>query len=153
MGGFAAPRPALVDRPDSMGPDLEQKCTSLEAENAELQRLLEEANTDRQQLRLKVKALETRLNSLSACTSLGSGGLPPALSVVTSQDFSDEGTVRPKTSRGRARPSPEDFSDYVVPSPGGTGDSEEGILVLEDNAGQLPAASVHSKAQRAWDVK
>ena len=36
---------------------------------------------------------------------------------------------------------------------GHAGDSEEGILVLEDNAGQLPAASVHSKAQRAWDVK
>merc|ERR1712086_515285 len=112
-----------------MASELEIKCTCIEAENQELRRLLAEANADRQQLRMKVSTLETRLSSLAAAAERPSA--PPGLSVVTEFDETAE-AGRPTTSRGRARPSPEDFSNYVVPSPSGAGDRAAGVLSLDE---------------------
>jgi len=39
---------------------------------------------------------------------------------VEAENFSPGGTHRPKTSRGKSHPSPDEFFDYVVPSPPAT---------------------------------
>lgn len=46
-------------------------------------------------------------------------------------DFSPGGTSRPKTSRGKSHPSPDEFFDYVVPSPPATKYADRVIFVNE----------------------
>eukprot|EP00658_Telonema_sp_P-2_P057916 TRINITY_DN4632_c0_g1_i1.p1 TRINITY_DN4632_c0_g1~~TRINITY_DN4632_c0_g1_i1.p1 ORF type:complete len:223 (+),score=52.01 TRINITY_DN4632_c0_g1_i1:172-840(+) len=61
---------------------------------------------------------------------------------------------RPKTSRGRAQPSPEHFSDYVVTSPCGTGNSGAGVLTfVESDTTTRFVASPSSSKRSAWEVK
>eukprot|EP00656_Telonema_subtile_P026557 TRINITY_DN28533_c0_g1_i1.p1 TRINITY_DN28533_c0_g1~~TRINITY_DN28533_c0_g1_i1.p1 ORF type:complete len:142 (-),score=8.40 TRINITY_DN28533_c0_g1_i1:131-556(-) len=76
-------------------------------------------------IRDRISTLETRIASLVSAEER-QAKIPPTLSVVTSGMPPE----RPKTSRGLADPSPEEHSNYVVQSPGGSGDTAEGTLLL-----------------------
>lgn len=61
---------------------------------------------------------------------------------VEAEHFSPGGSSRPKTSRGKSHPSPDEFFDYVVPSPPATKYADRIIFVNESN----PADSTGSQA-------
>ena len=67
---------------------------------------------------------------------------------------SPESSSRPTTSRGKSRPSPEEFASYVVPSPErGSGSVEGKVLVFGDEEDSEAANVVESAVSGKEDWK
>eukprot|EP00658_Telonema_sp_P-2_P057917 TRINITY_DN4632_c0_g1_i2.p1 TRINITY_DN4632_c0_g1~~TRINITY_DN4632_c0_g1_i2.p1 ORF type:complete len:202 (+),score=49.72 TRINITY_DN4632_c0_g1_i2:172-777(+) len=169
---------------DIMDEELGLKCACLEDENLQLKQLVQQGQEEAHQLRSKIAALEARISSLSQYQQAGGATLEPLAvtehcqgdntTEALSHRDSDIDTPnwsqipeassrlslptlecsRPKTSRGRAQPSPEHFSDYVVTSPCGTGNSGAGVLTfVESDTTTRFVASPSSSKRSAWEVK
>jgi len=64
------------------------------------------------------------------------------LKMKRSPEKEDKSLSRPKTSRGKAHPSPDEFFDYVVPSPekGSRPSAKVNSLKIETTKNELPTA-------------